>query len=92
MAYSVKKHGMSKVLLYRLWGNMIQRCHNKRSKDYPRWGARGITVCKRWRDFNKFHTDMAPRPRGCSLDRKNNNKGYSKANCRWATSKEQSTC
>ena len=71
---------------------MIQRCHNPNDKDYPRYGARGITVCVKWREsFPAFLAAMGT-PAGAewTLDRVDNTKGYSPENCRWATAKQQS--
>lgn len=60
---------------------------------YPDYGGRGITFCNRWqgkRGYERFLNDMGPRPSDKhSLDRKNNDRGYSPSNCRWATRKEQ---
>lgn len=77
---------------YRIWLAMKTRCYNQKRVDYPRYGARGITVCDEWlHSFEQFSKDMGPRPSPShSLDRINNNVGYSKVNCRWATRKEQS--
>lgn len=69
---------------------MIQRCHNPKHSAYPRYGAKGVQVCARWReDFRNFLSDMGERPDGHTLDRISNNEGYHPGNCRWATSKEQ---
>jgi hypothetical protein len=68
---------------------MIQRCTNPKQKAYKHYGGRGIKVCKRWRDFRHFLTDMGLRPDGMTLDRRDNDKGYTPDNCRWATQVEQ---
>jgi hypothetical protein len=68
---------------------MHQRCNNPKNRDYKNYGGRGITVCERWRQFANFFADMGKRPSGMSLDRIDNEKGYSPANCRWATAKQQ---
>jgi hypothetical protein len=86
-----KTNGASKHPLYQTWSNMKQRCYNPKIPRYKNYGARGITVCDRWRDsFKNFLEDMGERPsREQSIDRINNNKGYSKSNCKWSTRLEQ---
>ena len=84
------KHGMSKSLTYKTYHGMIKRCENVNNKDYPDYGGRGITVCKRWKDsFENFLADMGERPKGMSLGRIDNNGGYNPVNCSWQTSLEQ---
>lgn len=83
-------HGMTKSGMYYIWGNMVGRCTNPQAGKWDRYGGRGIAVCDRWREFENFYADMAPRPSlSHSLDRINNDAGYSPENCRWATQKEQ---
>lgn len=91
--YSLKKHP-----LYPTWKTMRQRCQCKTCKDYPNYGGRGITVCKRWDNpsgdshlegFINFVNDMGyKKNKFLQLDRIDNDDGYSPENCRWATSKE----
>jgi hypothetical protein len=87
----MKTHGKRKDPIYYVWRSMKQRCLNKNHKNYDRYGGRGITVCDEWlNSFENFYRDMGDRPKGLSLDRIDNNKGYSKENCRWTTFKNQS--
>ena len=74
---------------YISWKHMRGRCLRKTHKDYRFYGGRGIRICKRWRKFENFLADMGDRPEGLTLERKNNNRGYCKSNCRWATRKDQ---
>jgi hypothetical protein len=76
---------------YTAWQQMQDRCHNPNRDGFERYGGRGITVCPEWRaSFQTFLADMGRRPSAKhSLDRKDNDKGYSKDNCHWATHEVQ---
>lgn len=76
---------------YAIWNGIINRCTNPANGNFADYGGRGITVCDRWRqDFANFYADMGSRPsRKHSVDRIDNDKGYSPDNCRWATPVEQ---
>ena len=88
---SATKHGESwRTSEYWIWQAMIQRCVNPTSKNYYKYGARGISVCEQWRSsFVCFLSDMGRRPPSHSLDRIDNDGHYCKENCRWATLKVQ---
>jgi len=76
--------------IYQCWYDMIRRCNNPNNKHYKDYGERGIKVCQEWLVLENFKQDMGERPtQKHSLDRIDNNKGYFKENCRWATPAEQ---
>jgi hypothetical protein len=65
-----RTHGKSLTTEYKIWQGMHQRCGNPNDKNYPDYGARGISVCERWSEFEFFYEDMGQRPVGLSIDRK----------------------
>lgn len=91
------KHGHNKRVggkgspskIYRVWRNMLNRCHNPNVPAYKNYGGRGITVCESWEKFENFLADMGEQPVGKTLDRINNDGNYEPGNCRWATPAEQ---
>jgi len=68
---------------------MMARCYRPHHPSFKHYGGRGIKVCKRWHSYENFVADMGEPPKNRSLDRVNNNRGYSKSNCKWATQREQ---
>jgi hypothetical protein len=84
------KHGLSRTPEYRAWCNVRDRCENPRSVSYPYYGARGVTVCERWQDFENFLADMGPRPSSAySIERDDPFGNYEPGNCSWATIEAQ---
>jgi hypothetical protein len=83
-------HRMSHTRTFKKWAGMLSRCYNPNTTAYRKYGARGITVCERWREsFENFYADMGEAPVGMSIDRITGTGNYEPRNCRWATPTEQ---
>ena len=81
------KHGLYNNRFYATWNNIFKRCTNPKNKYYKDYGGRGITVCEEWLDIKKFIAwaeSTHPNVKGVTLDRINNDKGYSPENCTWS--------
>jgi hypothetical protein len=84
---SYEKHGMGHTPEYATWARMKNRCSNKGDKDYAAYGGRGLRV--EYVSFLDFYADVGPKPEGTSIERRDNDKGYCKGNCYWATPIQQ---
>lgn len=86
----VTKHGLHTTPEYQAWADMKTRCTCATNKSFRNYGGRGISYCPSWEEFSVFITDMGVRPSPQhTLDRIDNNKGYSANNCRWVVMKTQ---
>jgi hypothetical protein len=84
-----RTHGQSLTATYISWTGMKSRCFNKRQPNFQHYGAKGVTVCNRWLQYENFLADMGERPVGKTLDRIDPVGNYEPNNCRWATPMEQ---
>ncbi len=89
----VTKHGLYYTTEHSVYQNMLGRCYNKNNQDYYNYGGRNIKVDETWLGeygLEQFIVDMGMKPfEDASLDRIDNNIGYSKTNCRWIHKSEQ---
>ncbi len=84
--YKKTRHIVGKTRF--VWRTILQRCTNPKNKDYKNYGGRGISIeDPRWYVYENFLADMGESPEGLQIDRIDNDKGYSSANCRWTTQK-----
>lgn len=82
-------HGGSYSVEFGVWLGIMQRTNNPNSERFMDYGGRGIKVSERWHKFENFIADMGKRPRGTTIERKDNDKGYNSSNCIWASRKNQ---
>ena len=88
-----KTHSSCKTRLYRIWCDIKARCYNSNTPQYQRYGARGITMCNEWKDNFVAFKDWAVKngyKENLTIDRINNDFGYSPDNCRWVDTFVQS--
>lgn len=93
LCISRRVHGEEPQRLYNIWCGMKGRCNNPNAPKYPRYGARGIKVCKEWvSDFTAFRDWALSHgyADNLSIDRIDNDGNYEPGNCRWVTNKQQS--
>lgn len=86
-----KSHGMSHTRLHNIWLTMRQRCQNPNCSTYHKYGAKGISVCSEWENFENFRDWAISNGYAdtLTLDRIDFTGDYEPCNCRWATQKEQ---
>lgn len=81
--------GGKKTRAYRIWDGIVQRCTNPNNKAFSNYGGRGIAIDDAWLVFNNFLSDMGIPPENASIERIDNDSGYNKSNCKWASKTEQ---
>ncbi len=87
-----EKHGYKNHPLYGVWSMMKARCSNPKFRQYADYGGRGIAVCAEWKasakSFVEWCVENGWKP-GLTIDRRDNDAGYSPDNCQFLTRKEQ---
>lgn len=86
-----RTHGLSTHRLYDVWRQMHRRCYDPRCKDYRMYGKRGIDVCAAWHDLPSFieWASGSGYRVGLTIERKDNDRGYSPSNCIWIPNERQ---
>lgn len=90
--YFTMTHGESRTRLYRIWGHMKQRCYNPNHQEYERYGGRGIRMCDEWANSFEAFKEWALSSGyqdDLTIDRRDNDDGYSPKNCRWMSLRDQ---
>ena len=83
------RHGWSRTPTYKSWSSMLGRCRDPKNASYKYYGAKGVTVCDRWMEFENFLADMGERPSlDHQIDRRDPAGDYTPENCRWLTRAE----
>lgn len=77
------RHGFSNARVYRIWQGMWQRCTNRKAPGWENYGGRGISVCRRWQSFENFLADMGLPSVSSTIERRDNERGYTPKNCIW---------
>ena len=96
---NTKTHGDSKTKFYSIWASMKSRISNENMPTFNTYGGRGITICAEWLNYQNFRSDMLRSyldhcekfgsGHETTVDRINNDLGYSLENCKWSTQREQ---